>query len=115
MVIIADCFDERFAKSGQMCTVLRCELAIHESVIIFAILIAMCKGKLNIFTFEVDDRIDRILIKVFLQKIVKTILRKILLSIEIDNQPCIQEGIVFQQRNYKLLNIMVVFENLAIG
>ena len=85
MIVFPDGFYQRLPKRSKVSPTLRSKLTIHESIIIFSVLIAVSQGKFDILTLQMNNRIDRILVEILLQKVIKTVFGKILFTVKIDD------------------------------
>ena len=68
-----DCTRNMLFKSTLMRTALRGMLTIHKAMVLFTILIGMGKSYLNIFAFDMNDRIKWVYSHVVNQQILQTI------------------------------------------
>ena len=71
---LLDCTSYRFAISRLVGTALDCMLTIDERVVFIAVLISMGQRDLNIFAYDVNDRIERIDGHILRQQVEQTVL-----------------------------------------
>ena len=95
---LLNCTRNMLFKSTLMRSALRSMLTIHKAMVLFTILIGMSEGNLDIFSFDMNDRIKWVNSHVVNQQILQTIATLDTASIIHNGEPRVKIGIVSQHR-----------------
>ena len=98
-----------------MSTALGGVLAIHERVILLAVLVGMGKGDLDILTLEMDDRIEAVVGHPVVEQILQSVTGEDATTIIHDGQACIQIGIVAEHILHDIILEAIVQEKRIVG
>lgn len=69
-------------------------LAIDEGVVVLAVSTAMGHGDLDVFTLEVNDRVENVARQVVLKEILEAVLGLEGLAVEGESEPGVEVGVV---------------------
>ena len=83
-----------FLESTLMRTALRGVLTVDEGVIFFSVLSGMGEGNLDVFPFQVDNRIKSGSGHVVVQKVDQTVARQDAVTVIDNGKPCVEVRVV---------------------
>ena len=91
---IPDRIDECFAKRREVGAAHRRVLTVDERIIFLAVVRAVSDRDLDVFTFQMHDRIERLAAEIFLEQVLEAVFRTEGFSIQGEREPAIEEGVV---------------------
>ena len=91
---IPDRIDECFAKRREVGAAHCRVLAVDEGVIFLAVVRAVSERDLDVFTLQMDDRVERLAAEIFLEQVLEAVFRTEGFSIQGEREPAIEEGVV---------------------
>src|SRR5690606_18903634 len=112
---IPDHLHKSLTKSSLMCSTLSGMLTVYERIIFFAVSVGVGNGNFYVFFFKMNDRIEFLIRKILLQKIVQTSLGKKFFPIEINGQASVEIGIIPQHSFHILKTVAIIVKNSIIG
>ena len=72
-------------------------LAVHEAVVLLAVVVGVRHGHFDVVAHQVDDRIERLAIHLHLQQVQQAVLALELLAVVVDGEARVQVAVVPQQ------------------
>ena len=103
-----------FLEGTLVSSALRGVLSVHKRVILFAILVGVCKGNLNVFSFHVYDGIEPVVGHVVVEQVFQSVSAQDAPSVIHDGQPRVQVGIVSQHCFHDVGMKLVAFEERVV-
>ena len=97
-----------------MCAALGGVLPVDKGVVLFAVLVGVCEGNLDVLSFQVDDVVKAFAGHVVFQQVLQPVAGNDALAVVNEGEARIQVGVVAQQGFYELVLEGIVQEECGV-